>query len=80
MFNVGTGVETDVNALFGHINRHAGAGAEERHGPAKPGEQQRSVLDVTRAREALGWEPTVTVADGLEQTVAWFREREAQAA
>ena len=80
VFNVGTGVETDVNELFGHINRHTGAGAAEQHGPAKPGEQQRSVLDVSHSREALGWEPTVNVGDGLEQTVAWFREREGQAA
>ncbi|MDT0631603.1 NAD-dependent epimerase/dehydratase family protein [Rubrivirga litoralis] len=77
VFNVGTGVETDVNELFGHINRHTGAGAAEQHGPAKPGEQQRSVLDVSHSREVLGWEPTVRVGDGLEQTVAWFREREA---
>ena len=80
VFNVGTGVETDVNELFGHINRHTGAGAPETHGPAKPGEQQRSVLDVSHARETLGWEPAVSVADGLERTVAWFREREGQTA
>ena len=80
VFNVGTGVETDVNELFGHINRHTGAGAAETHGPAKPGEQQRSVLDVSHAREVLGWEPTVSVGDGLERTVAWFREREGQTA
>lgn len=76
IFNVGTGVETDVNELFRHINRHTGAGAEENHGPAKPGEQQRSVLDTSLARETLGWEPQMGIADGLAETVAWFRERE----
>ena len=77
IFNVGTGVETDVNELFHHINRFTDAGAAESHGPAKPGEQQRSVLDTALARETLGWEPEVGVAEGLSQTVAWFREREA---
>ncbi len=76
IFNVGTGVETDVNELFHHINRFTEAGAEEIHGPAKPGEQQRSVLDTTRARKTLGWKPEVNVADGLRQTVAWFQKRE----
>jgi hypothetical protein len=31
--------------------------------------------DITRAREWLGWEPTIPLADGLERTVAYFRER-----
>jgi UDP-glucose 4-epimerase len=77
IFNVGTGVETDVNALFHHINRFTGAGADEVHGPAMPGEQQRSVLDVSHARAVLGWAPEVDVEEGLRRTVAWFQEREA---
>ena len=76
-YNVGTGVETDVNTLFGHINRLTGAHVEERHGPAKPGEQQRSVLDVSRTRAALGWDPSVPLDEGLARTVAWFRDRAA---
>ena len=74
-FNVGTGVETDVNTLFGHVNRLTGAEADEKHAAAKPGEQQRSVLDWSKTRRALGWEPTVALDEGLARTVAWFRER-----
>ena len=77
VFNVGTGVETDVNELFGHINDFTGAGADEKHGEAKPGEQQRSVLDTSKIERALGWTPTVGLADGLRETVEWFKEREA---
>ena len=73
VFNVGTGVETDVNELFAHINAFTGAGAEEKHGEAKPGEQQRSVLDTSKIERVLGWTPTVGLADGLRQTVDWFR-------
>lgn len=76
VYNVGTGVETDVNQLFHHINRLTEAGADEDHGPAKAGEQQRSVLDISHTSEALGWMPAVDVATGLEETVAWFKERE----
>ena len=79
VYNVGTGVETDVNELFGHINRFTGANADETHGEAKPGEQMRSVLDTSHAQRALGWRPEVDVATGLERTVDWFREREASA-
>ena len=79
IFNVGTGVETDVNQLFGHINTFTGAGADETHGPAKPGEQERSVLDFSHTQRSLGWTPEVDVATGLEATVDWFREREQKA-
>jgi len=39
--------------------------------PARLGEMERSCLDVTRAREELGWAPTVDLAEGLRRTVEW---------
>ena len=77
IYNVGTGVETNVVELFRHIRDATGADVPETHGPAMPGEQLRSVLDVGYAREALGWTPQVDVADGLARTVEWFQAREA---
>lgn len=75
VFNVGTGIETDVNQLFGHLNRLTGGRADEVHGEAKPGEQQRSVLDLTKSRSVLGWSPQVDLSDGLARTVAWFKAK-----
>ena len=73
IFNIGTGVETDVNTLFGHLRKLTGSPCREDHGPAKRGEQQRSVLDSLKAREVLGWEPRITLPSGLERTVGYFR-------
>lgn len=73
--NIGTGIETEVNELFENLNRLTGGNAEERHGPGMPGEQQRSVLDVSHAADVLGWQPKVALADGLAETVAWFKAR-----
>lgn len=73
--NIGTGVETNVNQLFGHLNRLTGGNAEEVHGPGMPGEQQRSVLDVSHAKEVLDWQPETSLAEGLAQTVDWFKSR-----
>jgi UDP-glucose 4-epimerase len=73
IFNVGTGVETSVGELYDAINDLTGAGRERVYGPAKPGEQQRSVLSYARAESVLGWTPQVSLADGLAQTVEWFR-------
>jgi UDP-glucose 4-epimerase len=73
--NLGTGIESDVNVLFRHLRTLCGSTAPERHGPAKPGEQRRSVIDNTLAQRVLGWRPEVNFENGLRQTVAFFRER-----
>jgi UDP-glucose 4-epimerase len=73
--NLGTGVEIDVNTLFAHLVRLCGSPAREQHGPAKPGEQQRSVIDNALARRVLGWQPEIALQDGLRQTVEFFRAR-----
>jgi UDP-glucose 4-epimerase len=76
-FNVGTGVETDVNELARLLLDAGGSRSEVRHGPTKQGEQRRSVIDARRAAEVLGWRPEVSLADGLRRTVDWFRTRAA---
>ncbi len=54
IFNIGTGKETDVNTLFGRLKSAIGSSAEEKHAPAKAGEQMRSVIDALRAKRLLG--------------------------
>lgn len=71
--NIGTGRETSVVELAAHLADATGCRIAPRHGPAKPGEQARSVLDIGRAQTVLGWTPTAALADGLAHTVAWFR-------
>jgi UDP-glucose 4-epimerase len=73
--NIGTGIETDVNALARHLLDATGSRSEVRHGPPKSGEQRRSVVDSRRAGEVLGWRPEVSLADGLRRTVEFFRTR-----
>jgi UDP-glucose 4-epimerase len=72
IFNVGTGIETSVNELFRAMNKITGNHAAEEHAEGKPGEQQRSVLDISHTRQALGWTPEVDLEDGLRETVEWF--------
>jgi len=77
--NVGTGIETDVNTLATMLRAAVGSKASIGHGPAKPGEQRRSVVDAGRAARVYGWQPEVTLADGLRRTVEFFRARVAGA-
>ena len=73
--NIGTGVETSVVSLFERLRAAAGCRGEARHGPPRPGEQRRSLLDASRARGVLGWVPRVTLDEGLRRTVAAVRAR-----
>ena len=72
VFNIGTSIETDVNALFNHLRTLTRSSCREDHGPAKKGEQQRSVLDWGKANRLLGWEPRTTLDVGLAETVSYF--------
>lgn len=74
-YNVGTGVETSINDLFRILVQHTGSNSKEVHGPAKKGEQARSVIDSTKLRQEVSWEPKADLSEGLKKTVEYFRER-----
>jgi UDP-glucose 4-epimerase len=76
-FNIGTGTGTTVVDLARALNAAAGASVAIEHAPARPGEQQRSVVKIERAARLLGWRPQVTLRQGIEQTFQWFAERHA---
>lgn len=73
VYNVGTGTETTVNELFTMLQELTGSSSREVHGPARKGEQIRSVVDPMRVRKDLGWEPKVSLKEGLKRTVDFFR-------
>jgi len=73
--NIGTGVETTVVTLFERLRTASGGHGEARHGPARPGEQRRSLLDASRARRVLGWTARVALDEGLRRTVTAIRAR-----
>ena len=72
VFNIGTGKETDVNAIFHKLQKLTHAQLPARHEPATVGEVMRSALDARKAREVLEWKPGVKLDEGLEKTAKWF--------
>ncbi len=73
-FNVGTAHETSVNELFEKMRDIADVSISKEYAPAKPGEQQRSVLGIERTGRVLDWEPEISLDDGLRRTIGWFQE------
>jgi UDP-glucose 4-epimerase len=74
-YNVGTGEETSINDLLRILVTHTSSTYKEVHGPAKSGEQVRSVIDSAKLRQELSWEPRTELSEGLKRTVDYFRER-----
>ena len=75
IYNIGTGIETDVNELFHIINNIAGKGMVEKHGPPAAGEQMRSVITSDKIFNKFNWCPTTKLEVGLKHTVNFFKER-----
>ncbi|HUF25733.1 MAG TPA: NAD-dependent epimerase/dehydratase family protein [Gemmatimonadaceae bacterium] len=74
-FNIGTGVGSSVLELAESLKRAARSEAVVEHAPKRPGELQASVLDISKARRELRWEPTMSLDAGLAETFAWFAAR-----
>jgi UDP-glucose 4-epimerase len=74
-FNVGTGVETSVLRLASVLQDVAGRTVPTEFAPHRPGEQQRSALDVRKIMQVLGWTPHTSLEEGLMHTYRWFAAR-----
>ena len=75
VLNVGAGVETSVLDLYARIQGVAGIERAPEFAEPRAGELQRSVLDASRARRELGWEPQRSLDEGLAATWAWISEQ-----
>ena len=72
-FNLGSGRGTTVNEIFRKLRILTGYTGEEPHGPAKLGEVRRNDLDASKIKNAIGWEPHVSLELGLRRTVEFLR-------
>ncbi len=72
LLNIGTGIETSVNHLYSVMATAADGPVEPQRAQERPGEVRRSALDASAAAATLGWEPSLGLADGVADTLAWF--------
>jgi len=74
IFHISTGVSVSVNDLFRKLALLTGYKLAPNTGPKRKGDVYRIALDNSRARRGLGWEPRVSLEEGLSLTVDYFRE------
>ena len=76
IFNIASGVQTTDYEIFSAVREALGIPPfEPRFAPKRPGEVDHIVLDVSKARAKLDWQPQVKLRDGIKRTAEWFRER-----
>jgi UDP-glucose 4-epimerase len=68
VFNIATGLKTDVMQIFQMLESAAGTSIEPVLAPLRPRELEQSCMDPTRARRELGWQAEISIEDGLRST------------
>ena len=72
--NLGSGEEISIRDLADLVAELTGFGGEMRWDTSKPNGQPRRLLDTTKAAERFGFRAHTSLRDGLERTIAWYRE------
>ncbi|MCC7147510.1 MAG: GDP-L-fucose synthase [Phycisphaeraceae bacterium] len=73
--NLGTGSEISIRDLVTLIAQLCGYTGRITWDPSKPDGQPRRSLDISRARQLLGWQPQIDFKTGLQRTIAWWRSQ-----
>jgi GDP-L-fucose synthase len=73
--NIGTGAEISVRELAGTIAELTGFNGKIVWDTSMPNGQPRRSLDASKANDAFGFTASTELREGLEQTIAWYRER-----
>jgi nucleoside-diphosphate-sugar epimerase len=73
VINVATGVRITLNDLLATLKKIVGSTIEPKFAPARKGDVRDSLADITKAKQLLGYSPSVPLEDGLRRTVKWFQ-------
>jgi GDP-L-fucose synthase len=76
--NIGSDEEVTIAKLIKQIIEIAGSQTEIEFNLSKPGGQPRRIGDYTKAHEILGFEPKVSLDEGLRRTITWYQENRTQ--
>jgi UDP-glucose 4-epimerase len=75
IFNIATGIETDINTIYYKLAINAKYPKKANHGPVMAGEQKTSVLDCSKARREFSWKAEIKIDEGLKRTVKFFKDK-----
>ena len=73
--NLGNGNPVSLSSFTKLLEESVGTPARIRIFPEQSGDVPRTCANITKAREMLGYDPSVSFADGIRRTVVWYRDR-----
>jgi UDP-glucuronate 4-epimerase len=79
IFNLGGHEVITINELISTLEAIIGKKANVIHHPQHPADMMTSHADVTKAKESLGWDPRVSLNEGIEKTVQWYLDEQSWA-
>ncbi|MBS1654727.1 MAG: SDR family oxidoreductase [Bacteroidetes bacterium] len=74
VYNIACGEQTSLTQLFELLKKEAGSSVEAIYGPERTGDVKHSLADISKAKNLLGYEPSVTVAAGLKLAFDWYQK------
>jgi nucleoside-diphosphate-sugar epimerase len=74
-FNIGCGNKTSLNELIDHLNAIMGKGIKPNYEPARQGDVRHSVADISKSEKIMDYVPPISLAEGLQRVVAWYRDQ-----
>ena len=73
VYNIGFGQQTSLLQLVHFLKKITGSGIEPTHAPERVGDVKHSLADISKAKTLLGYDPVVSVEEGLRQTYEWYK-------
>ncbi len=73
VYNIACGEQTSLNELFDGLRKEAGTTLAPVHGPERAGDVKHSLADIAKAKQLLGYDPGISVKEGLKKTLEWYR-------
>jgi UDP-N-acetylglucosamine 4-epimerase len=78
VYNIACGQQTSLLQLWDYLKKEAGSELQPVYGPERKGDVKHSLADISKAKELLGYDPSITVSEGLRKTFNWYKNRASQ--
>ena len=74
-FNIGRGIETTDFEIFDNVRKSLGMKVEPKYADKRKGEIDRIALTAAKAKKILGWEPKISIEEGIRRAAAFYRKK-----
>lgn len=73
VYNIGNGENATILELLAELQRLLGTSLKPRFAPKRPGDVWKTYADISKARRDFGYRPSVSFAEGLRRSIAWYK-------